>query len=332
MKANFIAEQAVCGCIMLDSKAVMPLVVPIVAEEDFQIPEFRGIYGSSLKLYCENKPVDAVTVLSLLGDEYKKVVLEAAAVTPAISHCEEYAKQVHERSQQIKAHEKAVELIDSLDSGGNIQSCQELTEQIMKCFDSSDEKSTVSAEEGFLNFCDRQDHPRQYIHTGFAVLDRYLFLDKGDFIIVGGRPSAGKTAFTLQTMLYMARSQTVTYFSLETKPEKIFDRLIANFDGISFNDIKTSGIQESDWDKITQSFDRFHKLHFQIVKAAGMTTEQIKSKALQLHSDVVFIDYLTLIKNPAKSLYERATNISMDLHIMAQKKQYRGDCTVPTKP
>ncbi len=319
MKPNIIAEQAVSGCIVLNSPAVMPLIVPILAEDDCQMPENRNIYRCSLQLYRENKPIDAVTLISLLGNEYKKIILDAAAVTPSISHCEEYARQVHERAQQIRAHDKAMELIESLDNGGNIQDCQELTGQIMKCFDSGSEKNTVSAEEGFLNFCDRQDHPRQYIHTGFSILDKYLFLDRGDFIIVGGRPSAGKTAFTLQMMLYMARSQNVAYFSLETKPEKIFDRLISNFDGISFNDIKTSGLKESEWDKITQSYGDFQKLRFQIVKAAGMTTEQIKSKALQLHSDVIFIDYLTLIKSPAKSLYERATNISMDLHTMAQK-------------
>ncbi|MVB11341.1 Replicative DNA helicase [Caprobacter fermentans] len=319
MKPNFIAEQAACGCVMMDSKAIMPLIVPIVAEDDFQIPEYREIYSACLKLYRENRPADAVTVLPTLGDEYKQIVLEAASAAPAISHCEEYARQIHERAQQIKAYEKTAVLLNSIDSGEDIPVCQELAGQIMKCFDSGNEKNTVSAEDGFLNFCDRQDHPKQYIHTGFSVLDKYLFLDKGDFIIIGGRPSAGKTAFTLQMLLYMARSLNVAYFSLETKPEKIFDRLIANYGGVSFYDIKTSSLNESDWNRITQSYNDFHKLHFQIVKAAGMTTEQIKSKALQLHSDIIFIDYLTLIKNPAKSLYERATNISMDLHTLAQK-------------
>jgi replicative DNA helicase len=318
IKPNYEAEQAVCGDILMEPKEVMPVVASILTAEDFRVPEFRTLYSACEKLFRNNRPIDAVTVIPIVGDEYKTIVMTAAAATPSISHCEEYARQVHERAQQIRAYEKAMELIDLLDSGENVQTCQEMTGQIIKCFDSGHEKNTVSAEEGFLNFCDRQDNPKAYIRTGFSLLDKYLFLDRGDFVIIGGRPSAGKTAFTLQMMLSMARECEVAYFSLETKPEKIFDRLIANYGGVSFNSIKSSNISEPAWDGIMNSFPDFKELKFSIVKAAGMTTEQIKSKALQLHADIIFIDYLTLIRNSAKTLYERATNISMDLHTMAQ--------------
>ena len=74
MKPNYIAEQAACGCVMMDSKAVMPLIVPIVSEDDFQVQEYREIYSVCLKLYREDRPVDAVTVLPQLGEEYKQIV------------------------------------------------------------------------------------------------------------------------------------------------------------------------------------------------------------------------------------------------------------------
>ena len=46
----------------------------------------------------------------------------------------------------------------------------------------------------------------------------------------------------------------------------------------------------------------------------------IKSKALQLNADVIFIDYLTLVKDSGKNAYERATKISTDLHTLAQSE------------
>lgn len=46
---------------------------------------------------------------------------------------------------------------------------------------------------------------------------------------------------------------------------------------------------------------------------------QIRAKAAQLEAEVVFIDYLSLIKGEGKSLYERVTNISMELHTFAQQ-------------
>ena len=55
--------------------------------------------------------------------------------------------------------------------------------------------------------------------------------------------------------------------------------------------------------------------------AAGYTVDMIRAKAMQLQADIIFIDYLSLIQGPGKSLYEKVTNISMGLHILAQ--QYR---------
>jgi len=319
LKANYEAEQAVVGNIMMNAAEAMPIVETIIAPDEFYVSEFKALYAACHELYKANKHIDVVTVLAIVGEEYKATVLTAANATPSANHCAEYARLVHERAQKIKAHSKIVELFEALDGDEDNTKCQEIATDALKCFDSGGEKNTVSAEAGFLNFCERQDHPKKYMRTGFSILNKFLFLDKGDFIIIGGRPSAGKTAFTLQMMLNISRNYNVVYFSLETKPEKIFDRLISNFGGVSFNRIKTNSISEPEWTTITGSFSEFQKLKFNIVQAAGMTTEQIKSKSIQLHADVIFIDYLTLIKSTGKGLYERATNISMDLHTIAQK-------------
>ena len=55
-----------------------------------------------------------------------------------------------------------------------------------------------------------------------------------------------------------------------------------------------------------------------MVDAAGWTVQQIKSKAVQLRAEIIIIDYLSLIRGEGKSLYERVTNISMELHTLAQ--------------
>ena len=136
-------------------------------------------------------------------------------------------------------------------------------------------------------------------------------------MVFGGRPSSGKTAFTLQTMLHMARKRKVCYFSLETSKEKIFDRLISSFTMTSFSEIKKSEIK--DWDTIINSYDEFAQLDFEIVAAAGWTVEQIKAKAIQCKAEVIFIDYLTLIKADGKNKLEQTTNTSIAIHTMAQQ-------------
>ena len=62
-------------------------------------------------------------------------------------------------------------------------------------------------------------------------------------------------------------------------------------------------------------------LKLEVVSAAGWTAEQIKSKAVQARADVIFVDYLTLMKASGKTPYERATQISMDLHTLAQQME-----------
>jgi replicative DNA helicase len=61
------------------------------------------------------------------------------------------------------------------------------------------------------------------------------------------------------------------------------------------------------------------KLPLSIVKASGKSVSWIRGEALRLKADVVFIDYLGLINGTGKSRYEIITNVSMELHNMAQQ-------------
>ena len=58
-----------------------------------------------------------------------------------------------------------------------------------------------------------------------------------------------------------------------------------------------------------------------MVKAAGWTVAEIKAEAVRQNADVIFIDYLGLIKSYGKSRYEMTTNTSMDLHTLAQQSE-----------
>ena len=72
---------------------------------------------------------------------------------------------------------------------------------------------------------------------------------------------------------------------------------------------KQRKISESDSVKLAEGFDRFKNLKLEVVSAAGWTAEQIKSKAVQAQAEIIFVDYLTLMKSSGKTPYERATQI-----------------------
>ena len=74
-----------------------------------------------------------------------------------------------------------------------------------------------------------------------------------------------------------------------------------------------------DWGYLPAKADDFRTLQSNVIEASGWTVAQIQAKAIQMRVDVVFIDYLGLIKSEGKSRYEKITNISVDLHTMAQQ-------------
>ena len=109
------------------------------------------------------------------------------------------------------------------------------------------------------------------------------------------------------------------YFSLETSKEKIYDRLMATTSGIRMGNIKTGNFDNFDKEKLLKGIEDVQNKNITVVSAAGYTVDKIRAKALKLKADIIFIDYLSLIKSEGKSRYEKTTNISLDLHTLAQE-------------
>lgn len=319
MIVNAEAEQSLIGSILLGGAETMATVQQIIGPADFQIPEMQTVYNACLRLFLRNEPIDAVSVLNLTGESYKPVIVSAAQIVPTTRHAAKYARIVREAAQKARAYSLAVEFTDVLQGSAEAGECQRQAEEILKCFDEPKQDDTVSADEMYLKFFDRQDSPKEYIRTGFSRLDKYTYIERGDYIIIGGRPSAGKTAFTLQMMRNISRKYTTVYFSLETSNDKLGDRLIGSFNEVPLTEIKTSSITDEEWQKITNGYNEFRNLKFFTVRAAGYSLAQIQAKALQLHADVIFVDYVTLIRQSGESLVDRATKISMGLHTLAQQ-------------
>ena len=166
------------------------------------------------------------------------------------------------------------------------------------------------------NYIRRLDEKAKYILTGIPVIDRYLNLSPGNLFIIGGRPSAGKTALSLQMACEMARKgYKVCYFSLETDPDTLTARIIANRLAIPLSDVKAKTVPQSSLDDLAE----LHRLPLFIRSASGKGTGWIKAQARRMKAQVVFIDYLQLLTaSKAKDRYQQITSISIALHELAQ--------------
>jgi len=162
----------------------------------------------------------------------------------------------------------------------------------------------------------RLDETPQYIPSGIPVLDKHLHLAPGNLFIIGGRPSAGKTALSLQMACEQARRGfRVCYFSLETDPDTLTARVIANRLAVPLADVKNKSVPQADLDGLAE----LHKLPLFIRSASGKGVGWVKAQAQRMQAQVVFIDYLQLLRQAgAKDRYTAVTQLSMDLHELAQ--------------
>ena len=315
MKANMDAEQAVIGAIVLDAEKILPQAALELSEDDFYVPELRKIFSTCLQLWREKASVDAITLIAKLGAEYREIIVNAAESLPALSHVDFYVQAVKTTAQKIRASEGAQELLTAIEFE-SVEECRARAAEITKLLLGGRQIEAFDAKTGFMDFIDRAEKPKAYLKTGFHKLDRYVRLSPGDYTVIGGKPSSGKTALTLQMMLSIAQKEKVIYFSLETSKEKVMDRIICTYTKTTVDEVKDGKIQN--WDAITYAYDSFKNLDFEIVEAAGWSVGQVEAYAIQKGAKVIFIDYLSILKGEGRSLYERVTNISIDLHTMAQ--------------
>lgn len=316
-KPNIEAEQAVMGSILLSPDTVMPETFEILKADDFLVSEYRTLFQACADLFISGRPIEAITLAAKLGNEYKTIIIRCAEMVVSVANWKVYAKLVSDTAKRHRAFSAVSELKDALSENRDIEDCQSLAVEACKQLTTASTGETVSAAEGFSKFYMSLEKPIEYIQTGFSKIDNYAFISRGDFIVIGARPSAGKTALTLQMMLNISRKHTAVYFSLETRNNNLFGRMAANMSLQSLSDIKRhSGF---DYCKLAELDEAFRDLNFYTVEAAGWTAAQIKAKAIQLGAEIIFIDYMGLISAEGSGRYEKMTNISIDLHTMAQQ-------------
>lgn len=320
-------ERALIGELLLKQDILMDAIQELTVD-DFAVPECRRIYEACRALFVMGRGIDVLTVLNEVSsaDElertsWKGFMLGLTQNIVSFVNCKDHIRIIRDTGRMRRAAEQAGKLLSAIEDTGNMAVCRDAAADLMRAFDGLDGSETVTAAEGYKRFMDEIGKVKEYISTGIGAVDFYVKISRGDFIVIGGRPSTGKTAFTLQMMLKMAERHNVVYFSLETSTDKLFERMIANYATSDYGAIRTGGLKQSEIDYIAGNCDgKFPELNFSVVNAAGWSVEQIKSRALQMKAEVIYIDYLGLISaTSGKSQYEKVTQISLDLHTMAQR-------------
>ena len=302
---------------MLCKPSVVPEVLPDLEIEHFREelqPAFAAIQG----YWTVKGELDIVELNAQHPDVAQTLVdcvhaCESECVRIDKENMQAWAKAVQEQAAVSRFQTLAFKSVENFTTYDDLPDIYQQMGEALNLHSEKDDFLTVG--DGIKNYIRHMDDKPQYIKTGLPKLDNELHISKGNLVIIGGRPSAGKTALSLQMACNMARDgHKVVYFSLETDPDTLIARIIANQLHAPLSAVKNKNVAH-EMDRLADALN----LPLLIRSAAGKNAAWMKAQALRMKADVIFVDYLQLVReSKAGDRYQQITATSIALHELAQ--------------
>lgn len=314
------AQEAVLGSMLIDGDIVGSCLQRI-SPEDFIVGRYKAVYYAIRRVYNAGGIPDAVTVNGALGGGYGDILIHLMDVTGTSANWELYAEQLRDTSRLYRVQQLGEKLMNA----ETWAAAQALEDQIHAAGCDRQGVRITTLADCYSEFLDRHAEGKQpaYMTFGISSLDDMVYVEGGDLVVIGGYPSAGKSALALQIGYHAAREKRVGYFYLENSDRKLFERLVAARTLVSFSKIKRYTLGEDDFRAIAAAQGSLLKPSLEFISASGMTVSDIRSTALAKHYDIVIVDYLQKIRGAAgrrnMSDFERVSEISSDLQELGRQ-------------
>ncbi|MDR1256280.1 MAG: replicative DNA helicase [Spirochaetaceae bacterium] len=340
---NEDAERAALGAMLLDAEAV-PAAQQYLRPEDFYSAVNGRIYRAIRALYDDGgKKADIITVRDALqqagnldtagGEAY---IASLTSVVPTSANIEYYAQIVQDCALRRSLIQAAAKIsAHSYDISEDAGLLLEKAQQII--FDLTDRKRTLNFRSVHETVPEAIERIEKLYHSknaftgvpsGFEELDRMTSgFQNAEMIVIGARPSIGKTAFALN----MAAKISVQYhrpsafFTLEMTDVALATRLISSEAHIDSNSLKTGFIRTEDFERILEAAGRLYDAPLYTVDMPNMKLLELRTQARRLRSmkqvEIIFIDYLGLIgmEDTKMPRFEQVSEISRSLKGLARE-------------
>lgn len=318
---SFDAEKGILCAILIDHEAMEAVKGENLDPVDFHHPHHAMIYQGMLDLYEKNEPIDTVTLanhlfikgkletigahtLSMIEEflptsaavlSYVRLVKGKSALRRLISAAKLITEKAYAQTQEVnevidEAEQTILAIRDSTAKKGII-SLKDLSNlSIKKYADLFNNKSSITG-----------------VASGFIDLDKITAgFHPGELIVIAGRPSMGKTAFTLNLAAYASIEEKIptAFFSLEMSAEQLFNRLIGAYAEINLSGLRSGFIHSDDYAKIAQAAGHLAESPMFIDETASLSIGDLRNKARRLVHQygvkMIIIDYLQLMSAHAR--------------------------------
>ena len=328
------AEQSLLGGLLIDNTA-WDRLGGVLTDKDFYRPEHALIYKVIQRLVGDNHPADVITVHEavkseqggdLVGIDYLNSLAQS---TPSAANIKGYADIVRDRSILRRLIEVSDNIVNSafVPEGRSVRTLlDEAESRILQFGEEGSRKADYLEIEPLLrSVVARIDelYNRQGgsditgIATGFIDLDKQTSgLQKGDLVIVAGRPSMGKTAFALNIAenVALAEGLPVVVFSMEMSGEQLAARLLGSVGRVDQGRMRTGKLQDDEWPRVTDAIARLSNTQILIDETGSLSSLELRARARRIARNfggtlgLVVIDYLQLMSGSGSE--NRATEIS----------------------
>lgn len=339
---NVEAEQSVLGAILIDNGALMT-ALELIGADDFYRDSHRRIFVAMTELFDRSEPIDLITMSDYLkrkdeldlvgGSQY---LASVASTIPTAANVRYHAKIIREKAMLRGLLRSVTDIARTVyDSEMDPEEMIDFAEKTV--FDISDKRIKASfstlkdvIKDSFQmieHLYDRKESVTG-VPSGFKELDAMTTgFQKSDLIIVGGRPSMGKTAFSLNIAQHVGveMKEPVAIFSLEMAKEQLAFRMLCSEAMVDSNKVRKGFLQKEDWHKLTSAAGNLAQAPIFIDDSSAITILEMRAKARRLKAEhglsLVVVDYLQLMRGRgnAERREQEISEISRSLKGLAKE-------------
>lgn len=331
------AEQYVLGALMLDPGALARLTLD---EADFYRRDHALIFRAICELDAAGKPYDAVTLGEWfesqgLGEQasHGAYLVELAATQASSANVIAHANIVRDKAVLRRLIEVATAAVNDGFSPEGRPTAEILDSAIrdLMALSKSEQACEFTLQQAARMAWDDAQKAHEAggklrgITTGFARLDQRLGgFHAGDLVILGARPSMGKTALMVNMALSAAKAgHAVGMVSGEQSAMQIGQRSISLESRVPAERMRNGQFQEEDWPLLTEGMRKLVERKVRLIDRSAPTLDELARTARRWRQEhgisVLFVDYLQRIRVPrAESRIEEVAEVSRGLKTLAR--------------
>ncbi|GHV08777.1 replicative DNA helicase [Spirochaetia bacterium] len=336
------AERAALGAMLMDADAI-GAAMQYLHRGDFYSNANNLIYDAILGLDNKSVKADILTVTGELRQNGKldeaggaAYVSSLTTVVPSSANIEYYAQTVQGYSLRRALLRVSGEISAKI-FNESMESRMILEETQQRIFELSDTRQTLTYKRvgeminDTLKIIEAAHHSKEEytgVPSGFPELEEYTSgFHPSEFIIIGARPSIGKTALALTMASHIAIRKRIptAFFTLEMSGMALMQRLIAMEAQIESNHLRNGFLKSSDYQDLLHAADNLYEAPLYIVDMPNMKILDLRAQARRIRAqqkvEIIFIDYLGLISSENNFIprYEQISEISRSLKSLARE-------------